>query len=107
MWQILFLVKLQAFSYKYESFTINDNDGFCAGVCFGKSLGFILIDNGQGYNGFYGEVLPGLRLWRNLFKQSFRPFLQMTVTESLLELVLIKLQVFTVGSVGVFCQILF
>ena len=33
MWQILFLVK-PGLSYKYESFTVNDNGGVCAGVCF-------------------------------------------------------------------------
>ena len=29
---------------------------------FGKSLGFIISDNGRDYDGFCGKVFPGLRL---------------------------------------------
>ena len=35
---------------------------------FGKSLGFIISDNGRDYDGFCDKVFPGLRLGRNLFK---------------------------------------
>ena len=40
LWGSLFLVKVWGHSYKHESFTMNDKEEVCAGVCFGEASGF-------------------------------------------------------------------
>ena len=42
-------------SIKHESFTINGNGEVCAGVPFGKSLDFVMSDNGRVYDRFCSE----------------------------------------------------